>query len=148
MSSETIAIACDHGGIELKGELKKELSSLGYSALDLGCDGPDSVDYPDYGYALAAAIREGRASRGVLVCGSGIGISIAANRYPEVRAALVHDSLGAKLSRQHNNANVVCFGGRTTGTDTAIECLRVFLETDFESGGRHSRRVEKLSNPE
>lgn len=148
MSSETIAIACDHGGIALKGDLKQVLSELGHTVLDLGCDTPDSVDYPDYACALAAAIREGRASRGVLICGSGIGISIAANRHPEVRAALVHDSLGAKLSRQHNNANVVCFGGRTTGTDTAIECLRVFLETDFEGGGRHSRRVEKLSNPE
>ncbi|MEZ7865385.1 MAG: RpiB/LacA/LacB family sugar-phosphate isomerase, partial [Rhodospirillales bacterium] len=91
-------------------------------------------------------IRDGKTDYGVLCCGSGIGISIAANRYPEVRAALIHDALGAKLCRQHNNANVICFGGRTTGPDVALDCLKIFLDTEFE-GGRHERRVGKLSNP-
>ncbi len=148
MPSETIAIANDHGGFDLKNQLVKELTNLGFAVLDLGSDSAESVDYPDFGYAMAAAIQEGKATRGVLICGSGIGISIAANRYPAIRAALVHDSLGAKLSRLHNNANVIVFGGRLIGTDTALDCLQAFLETDFESGGRHTRRVDKLSNPE
>ena len=95
---------------------------------------------------LAAAIRAGKASRGVLICGSGIGISMAANRHPEIRAALVHDALGARMSRLHNDANVICFGGRMIGADTARDCLNVFLQTAFE-GGRHARRVGKLSAP-
>lgn len=147
MTSETIAIANDHGGFELKNTLKKELSDLGFTVLDLGADSAESVDYPDFGYAMATAIQDGKASRGILICGSGIGISMAANRFTNIRAALVHDSLGAKLSRLHNDANVICFGGRTIGADTALDCLQAFLETDFESGGRHTRRVEKLSNP-
>ena len=95
---------------------------------------------------MARALREGRVRKGVLICGSGIGISIAANRYPEVRAALVHDALGARLARQHNDANVICFGGRMIGAEVARDCLRVFLSTEF-AGGRHCRRIEKLSNP-
>ncbi len=147
-TSETIAIASDHGGFELKNELKQDLMENGYTVLDLGPDSLESVDYPDFGYALAGAIKEGKAKRGVLVCGSGIGISIAANRDSEIRAALVHDALGARLARQHNDANVVCFGGRTIGPEVARDCLKVFLETDFEDGGRHSRRVDKLSDPQ
>jgi len=147
-STETIAIASDHAGLELKSELKKDLIDLGFSVLDLGADSLESVDYPDFGYALAGAMKEGKAKRGVLVCGSGIGISIAANRDSEIRAALVHDALGARLARQHNDANVVCFGGRTIGPEVARDCLKVFLETDFEDGGRHSRRVDKLSDPQ
>jgi len=115
--------------------------------LDLGSDSLESVDYPDFGYALAGAMKEGKAERGVLICGSGIGVSIAANRHAEIRAALVHDALTARLSRQHNDANVVCFGGRTIGPEVARDCLKVFLETEFEEGGRHSRRVDKLSDP-
>ncbi len=145
MASETIALAGDHGGFELKSVLKKDLEDKGFQVLDLGTEAPDSVDYPDYADALAEAIKDGRAGRGVLVCGTGIGISIAANRYPEVRAALVHDALDARLARQHNDANVICFGGRTTSPDVARDCLRVFLETDFEDGGRHRRRVDKMS---
>lgn len=148
MPSETIAIANDHGGFELKNVLVRELKNLGFAVLDLGSDSAESVDYPDFGFAMAAAIQDGKASRGVLICGSGIGISIAANRYPAIRAALIHDALGAKLSRLHNNANVIVFGGRVIGADTALDCLQAFLETDFESGGRHTRRVDKLSNPE
>ncbi len=146
MPSETIAIASDHAGYDLKLLLAKELRDLGYGVLDLGTGGPDSVDYPDFGFAMAAAIRDGRAARGVLMCGTGIGICIAANRHPAVRAAVVHDAYGARLSRQHNDANVICMGGRTIGSDVARECLRIFLETPFE-GGRHARRVEKLTHP-
>ncbi|MCW9003457.1 MAG: RpiB/LacA/LacB family sugar-phosphate isomerase, partial [Rhodospirillales bacterium] len=97
-------------------------------------------------YALADAIRSGKADRGILICGSGIGISIAANRYTEIRAALVHDALGARLCREHNDANVIVFGGRMTGIEVARDCLKIFLNTDFE-GGRHARRVAKLSTP-
>lgn len=146
MTAETIAIAGDHGGIDLKGTLAKELQDLGYQVLDLGTNGTESVDYPDFAYALADAIRSGKVKRGVLVCGSGIGISIAANRLPEIRAALIHDAYGARMCRLHNDANVICFGGRTTGPDVANDCLRIFLDTAFE-GGRHARRVDKLSNP-
>lgn len=146
MSSETIAIASDHAGYELKTVLKEDLADMGYAVLDLGADGPESVDYPDYAYALSAAIGGGRARRGVLVCGSGIGISIAANRHQGIRAALVHDALGAQMARQHNDANVICFGGRMIGPDVARDCLKQFLETGFE-GGRHAGRVDKLSNP-
>lgn len=146
MSSETIAIASDHAGYELKTVLKEDLADMGYAVLDLGAEGPESVDYPDYAYALSAAIGGGRARRGVLVCGSGIGISIAANRHQGIRAALVHDAIGAQMARKHNDANVICFGGRMIGPDVARECLKQFLETGFE-GGRHAGRVDKLSNP-
>ena len=145
--SKTIAIASDHGGYELKVELIKDIMDMGYGVLDLGSDSLESVDYPDFGYALAGAMKEGKAERGVLICGSGIGISIAANRHAEIRAALVHDAFSARLSRQHNDANVVCFGGRTIGPEVARDCLKIFLDTEFEEGGRHSRRVDKLSDP-
>lgn len=147
MPAETIAIASDHAGFDLKSDLKLLLDDLGFGVLDLGADDRESVDYPDFGYAMAGALKEGKAARGVLVCGSGIGISIAANRHPVIRAALIHDALGAKMSRLHNDANVIVFGGRMIGPDLAQDCLRVFLETEFE-GGRHARRVNKLSNPE
>lgn len=147
MSRRTVAIAGDHAGYGLKSQLAQALADGGHAVVDLGTDGPDSVDYPDFAYALAHALKDGRADLGVLVCGSGIGISIAANRYPEIRAALIHDALGARMSRQHNDANVIVFGGRMIGPDTAQDCLNVFLSTDFE-GGRHQRRVDKLSNPQ
>ncbi len=146
MPTETIAIASDHAGFELKSLLKKDLETMGFGVLDLGAVSKESVDYPDFGFALAGALKTGKANRGVLVCGSGIGISIAANRFPEVRAALIHDALGARLSRQHNDANVICFGGRLIGEEVARDCLKVFLETQFE-GGRHAGRVAKLSKP-
>jgi ribose 5-phosphate isomerase B len=144
--TKTIGIASDHAGFDLKRSLKEELRALGRTVVDLGPDAPDAVDYPDFAYAMARALRERLVESGVLICGSGIGISIAANRFPEVRAALVHDELGARLARQHNDANVICFGGRMIGADVASDCLRVFLDTPFE-GGRHCRRVDKLSNP-
>jgi len=146
MPTETIAIACDHGGFDLKILLKSDLENAGYEVLDLGTDSDDSVDYPEFGFALANAINDEKASRGVLICGSGIGISIAANRYPNIRAALIHDALGARLCREHNDANVLCLGGRLIGPDVARDCLDIFLKTEFE-GGRHARRVDKLSSP-
>jgi len=141
--AEKIAIASDHAGYDLKVQLKQELERLGFEALDLGTDGPASVDYPDFAVKVAEALQAGTVTRGVLVCGTGIGISMAANRHKHVRAALAHDHFTAKMSRQHNNANVLCLGGRTTGSDVAKDCLRVFLETEFE-GGRHQNRVAKF----
>ncbi len=147
MPSETIAIACDHAGYDLKSALQLDLRAMGFDVLDLGTkNGTDSVDYPDFGLAMAEALSGGKVRRGVLVCGTGIGIGIAANRHPHVRAAVVHDALGARLTRQHNDANVICFGGRMIGLEVARDCLRVFLETEFE-GGRHVRRVQKLAHP-
>jgi ribose 5-phosphate isomerase B len=140
---ETIAIASDHAGFELKEALKGTLEELGFSPLDLGTHGPASVDYPDFAGNLAAALAEDKAKRGVLVCGTGIGISIAANRHRHIRAGLVHDVTTARMTRLHNDANVLCLGARIIGLDVAKDCLRVFLETDFE-GGRHQNRVAKL----
>ena len=138
-----IAIAADHAGVSLKETLKSELDELGFDVLDLGTNGPESVDYPDFANAVADTIRAGKANRGVLVCGSGIGVSIAANRHPGIRAALCHDAVTARLARQHNDANVLVLGARTTGLDVAKDCLRIFMDTAFE-GGRHARRVAKL----
>ena len=112
--------------------------------VDLGTNGSVSVDYPDYAAAVAEAMRDGRANLGILLCGTGIGMSIAANRFPWICAALVHDAFGARLARQHNDANVIAMGGRTIGPELAKDCLRVFLEAQFE-GGRHARRIEKMT---
>ncbi len=142
--AEVIALAADHGGFELKNLLAEKLAEWGYEPLDLGTYSTDSVDYPDMAAKMADAIKAGKAERGVLVCGTGIGISIAANRFPFIRAALIHDAFGARLCREHNNANVIVFGGRTTGIEVAYDCLNIFLNTQF-AGGRHARRVEKLS---
>ena len=144
MAGATIAVASDHAGFDLKEVLKRDLQQAGHEVLDLGTTSTASVDYPDFGNALAEAIASGRAARGVLVCGSGIGISIAANRNPKVRAALAHDVTSARLSREHNDANVVAFGQRLIGVETAREALKVFLDTPF-AGGRHADRVAKLS---
>ena len=144
MSGGLFAIASDHAGYELKEALKASLDDHGQQVLDLGTDGPESVDYPDFAAALADAIASGRADRGVLVCGTGIGISIAANRNPAVRAALCHDATTARLSREHNDANVLVLGARLIGEEVARDCLSVFLTTQYE-GGRHDRRVAKLS---
>ena len=143
MASETIAVAADHGGLRLKNVLKGELVEMGYDVLDLGTDSTEPVDYPDYADALAEAITAGKAARGVLVCGTGIGMGIAANRHPGIRAAVCHDAVSARLARQHNDANVLALGERLMGVEVAKDCLRVFLETGFE-GGRHARRVAKL----
>ena len=144
MPGGAIAVASDHAGFDLKEILKRDLQQAGHAVLDLGTNSTQSVDYPDFGVAMADAVASGRAARGVLVCGTGIGISIAANRNPKVRAAIAHDVTSARLSRQHNDANVVAFGQRLIGSETAREALKVFLDTRFE-GGRHAGRVAKLS---
>ena len=144
MAAQTIVMASDHAGYELKELLKGDLQAAGHDVLDLGVNSTASVDYPDYGRALAEAIRDGRAGRGVLVCGTGIGMAIAANREPAVRAAVVHDATSARLTRLHNDANVMALGARLIGTEVARDCLRVFLDTPFD-GGRHTGRVAKLS---
>ena len=145
MSAESIVVASDHAGYELKETLKRELTNMGYEVLDLGTnDGTESVDYPDFGFAAAEAVESGRVTRAIIVCGTGIGISIAANRHSRVRAALCHDVDTARLSREHNDANVLALGGRTTDPELAKTCMKTFLETSYE-GGRHDRRVAKLA---
>jgi len=143
MSAQKIVIASDHAGFELKASLKQSLLDEGYEVLDLGAHSTESVDYPDFAAALAGAIRDGQAERGILICGTGIGISIAANRHPGIRAALCHDTTGARLSRMHNDANVLVLGARMVGAEVARDCVATFFSTPFEAG-RHSRRVEKL----
>jgi len=141
---EVVALAADHGGYDLKCLLLAEVAALGYEVLDLGTAGPEPVDYPAYAAALAQAIADGRARRGVLICGSGIGMSIAVNRHAAIRGALCHDALTARLARQHNDANVLVLGGRILGPELARDCLKIFLTTAFE-GGRHARRVAQLA---
>jgi ribose 5-phosphate isomerase B len=140
-----IAIASDHAAVALKSDLAAWLAQSGYEVLDLGPAGTESVDYPDYGYLLADAVAIGRAERGVALCGSGIGISIAVNRNPGARCALVSEPLSASLAREHNDANVIAMGARLTGPDLAKACIEAFLATAF-AGGRHQRRVDKLSH--
>jgi ribose 5-phosphate isomerase B len=141
-----IAIASDHAAVELKAELRNYLIGLGHEVADLGPETADRVDYPDFGYKLAAVVADGTAERGVALCGSGIGISIAVNRNPACRCALVSDPYSASLSREHNDANVIAMGARLTGPDMAKACLDAFLSTQF-GGGRHGPRVDKLSRP-
>lgn len=143
--SLVIAIASDHAGYPLKAALLADLEAAGHRLLDLGAgDATTSVDYPDFGRACAEAVAGRRAQFGVVVCGSGIGISIAANRVPGARCALVHDHLSARLARQHNDANMIAFGARLLGVETARDALAAFLATPFE-GGRHAGRVQKLA---
>lgn len=144
MPVEKIAIAADHAGFALKSVLSAELEKLGYQVVDLGTHSGASVDYPDFANALAREIESGRAARGVLVCGTGIGIGMAANRHRAVRAAVCHDCSSASLARRHNNANVLALGARLIGEQVAKDCLRVFLSTEFE-GGRHVQRIAKMS---
>jgi len=139
-----IALAADHAGYLLKDELAAWLRDQGHEVSDLGTNGPESVDYPEYGARLARAIAGGEAERGVAVCGSGIGISIAINREARCRCARVDDPLSAELARQHNDANVIAFGARLMGSDMAKACVAAFLDTNF-AGGRHQRRVDQLS---
>ena len=146
-SVKNIAIASDHAGYALKAEITGFLQEQGFSVLDLGTDGPDSVDYPDFAEELVKALADQRAGRGILICGTGIGISIAANRHRHIRAAHCHDTTDARLSRQHNDANVIALGARTLGPEVARDCVAVFLETVFEgdSNPRHGRRIDKMS---
>ena len=141
-----IAISSDHAAVDLKAELVDWLRSEGHDVDDLGPATTDRVDYPDFGYKLAAAVASGAAERGIVLCGSGIGISIAVNRNPACRCALVSEPLSAALSREHNDANVLALGARLIGNEMAKACVTAFLSTPF-AGGRHSGRVEKLSQP-
>jgi ribose 5-phosphate isomerase B len=139
-----IALAADHAGYALKDELACWLREHGHEVVDLGTNSPDSVDYPEYGRKLAQAIASGEAERGIAVCGSGVGISIAVNREPKCRCARVDDPLSAQLAREHNDANVLALGARLIGSDMAKACVAAFIDTDF-AGGRHQRRIDQLS---
>jgi ribose 5-phosphate isomerase B len=141
-----IFLASDHAGCQLKADIADFLTQAGHQVTDLGADGSASVDYPDFGYKLASSLKGDKAARGIAICGSGIGISIAANRFSWIRAALVHDVTNARLCREHNDANVLALGERVTGAIQAIDCVQAFLNTPF-AGGRHQRRIDKLSNP-
>ncbi len=140
---DVVAIASDHAGVELKAALKEELTALGFKPLDLGTNSSDSVDYPDFGHALAQAITTKKAKAGVAICGTGIGISIAANRHAGIRAGLAHDENTAKLSREHNDANILALGARIVSPELGKAMLRAFFATEF-GGGRHTNRVAKL----
>ncbi len=142
-----IAVASDHAGFELKQMLADHLRAGGHDVVDLGTDDNTSVDYPDFGAAIGAEVADGDSELGVAVCGSGIGICIAANKVKGVRAATVHDVTSARLTRLHNNANVMCLGERFTGPQVALDAVDAFISTDFE-GGRHTRRVEKITTLE
>ena len=146
-SSMRIAIASDHAAIEMKATLAQWLGEQGHDVADLGPATTDSVDYPDFGYKLASHLAAGVADKGIALCGSGIGISIAVNRHPQARCALVSDGLAARLAREHNDANVIAMGARLIGMETAKDCVAIFLSTDF-GGDRHQRRVDKLTNPQ
>jgi RpiB/LacA/LacB family sugar-phosphate isomerase len=140
-----IAVGSDHAGFELKASLAEHLADAGHQVLDLGTGSSDvPVDYPEFGLAVGQAVAGGRADRGICVCGTGIGIGIAANKVRGVRAATVHDVTTARLARRHNDANVICFGGRTTGSAEAVDSVEAFFATEFE-GGRHQRRLEEIA---
>ena len=141
-----IALSADHAGYLLKDELASWLVEQGHEVEDLGTNGPESVDYPRYGAMLAEALADGRADRGITVCGSGIGVAIAANRNPACRCAQVAEPLSASLARQHNDANAIALGARLIGIEMAKACVTAFLSSDF-LGGRHQRRVDQLANP-
>ena len=142
-----IALSSDHAGVDLKTALVEWLKEQGHELLDLGTDSHESVDYPRFGASLAEAIADGRAERGITMCGSGIGVAIAANRNPACRCAQVDEPVSAALARQHNDANAIALGARLIGLDMAKACVTAFLDTDF-LGGRHQRRVDQLSHPE
>jgi ribose 5-phosphate isomerase B len=138
-----IVIASDHAGVDLKARLVELISEGGHEVRDLGPADTTSVDYPDFAHAVAVTTAAGDAEKGILICGTGIGMSMAANRHPQVRAALCHDAFTAEMARRHNDANVLCIGARSTGPGVAEQMVRIFLETPYE-GGRHQRRVEKI----
>jgi len=144
--TERLAIASDHAAFEMKAALAEWLRAAGHEVLDLGTHSGDRVDYPDYGYALAEALAEGKADKGIALCGSGIGISIAANRHPACRCARVSEPYSAALAREHNDANAIALGARLIGLDMAKACIEAFLTAGFE-GGRHAGRVDKLTHP-
>lgn len=143
-AGSVIAIGSDHAGLGMKEDLKALLIEMGYQVDDKGTYTKDSCDYPEFGAAVAHAVADGKAAAGVLVCSTGIGISISANKVDGIRAALVHTEFEAEMTRRHNNANIVCFGANVLGPSVARECVKRFMATDFE-GGRHERRVNKIS---
>jgi len=143
---EVIPIASDHGGFDLKELVREHLAGLGYQPLDLGCFDRSSVDYPAFAFKVASALASGDHARGILVCGTGIGMSIAANRVSGVRAALCHDGFTARMSREHNDANLLVLGGRVLGVEVALDMVRTWLETPF-GGDRHQRRLDLIENP-
>ncbi|MBS5776767.1 MAG: ribose 5-phosphate isomerase B [Finegoldia magna] len=138
-----IAIAADHGGFELKDSMVEYIKSLGNEVVDLGTNSSDSVDYPDYAKKVCEEIQKGNSDLGILICGTGIGMSLAANKFEGIRAACVSDVYSAKMSRNHNNANVLCIGARVIGDEVAKLIIKTFLENEFEAG-RHKRRVDKI----
>jgi len=139
-----VSAGSDHAGFELKGLLIEHLAFLGHAVVDLGTHSPEPVDYPDFGAAVGQSVTSGDTDLGVCVCGTGMGIAIAANKVHGVRAAAVHDVTSARLAREHNNANVICFGARLLGTEVATDALEMFLRSEF-GGGRHLRRIEKIA---
>jgi ribose 5-phosphate isomerase B len=145
VTQETILIAADHAGYELKEKLEAELKKLGFGVRDLGTDSSSSADYPDYAHPLAKEVSEGKVKRGVLICGTGLGMSYVANRYPNVRAAVTWSPEVAELAKSHNDANVLVLPARFVTDDEAVKILRTWLETEF-AGGRHERRVVKIEN--
>jgi ribose 5-phosphate isomerase B len=142
-----VALGADHAGVPLKDAVRALLQSRGVDVQDLGTNGPDSVDYPDYAASVARAVTAGTADFGILVCGTGIGMAIAANKFAGIRAASVVDLESARLSREHNDANILALGARVTAPDTALQIVRTFLDTPF-AGGRHQRRIEKIATLE
>lgn len=142
-----IALGSDHAGFKLKEAVKGILDELGHTYVDLGCESTESVDYPDFAFAVADAVAQGRFLQGILICGSGIGMCMAANKVPGIRAALCHDTFSARGARAHNDANVLCMGERVIGSGLAREIVIAYLTTDFE-GGRHARRLEKIHHRE
>lgn len=143
-----IAIGSDHAGYRLKDEIKTFVEGLGHQVEDLGCNCSDSVDYPDYALLVCEKVVSGAADKGILICGTGIGMSIAANKIPGIRCALVHDLFSAKATREHNDSNVLALGERVTGPGVALEIVKVWLETEFSEGERHKTRVGKLKQLE
>lgn len=139
-----IAIGCDHGGLHLKQEITELVTTLGHEVEDFGTHSTESCDYPDIAEPVAHAVTEGKADRGILICGTGIGIGISANKIKGIRASLCHDSFSAKYSRLHNDANILTMGERVIGPGLAKDIVTIWLNTEFE-GGRHARRVEKIS---
>ncbi|MCQ2432504.1 MAG: ribose 5-phosphate isomerase B [Clostridia bacterium] len=143
MAEKILAVACDHGGYELKKEILAYLDKIGAKYVDFGCDSTASVNYPDYAAKACEAIQSGECYRGILVCGTGIGMSMAANKHKGIRAACCSDTFSARMTRAHNDANVLCMGGRVVGAGLALDMVKLFLETEFE-GGRHADRVAML----
>ena len=139
-----VAIGCDHGGIDLKDIIISVLKDLGHEIDDQGCNSSESVDYPNFAKAVSALVKDGECERGILICGTGIGMSIAANRVPGIRAALCHEMFSARMSREHNDANILCLGARVIGQGLAAEIVRTWMTTDF-AGGRHLKRIEMFN---